>query len=1382
LEPRLAGDGGRRHRTDVAGGARGRGQFGERSGGAVDYGEFTLGPADDESSDAIDIRPVFGAAGVNFFGTNYTSLYVNNNGNLTFGDAQGDFTPDIEGASLPIIAPFFADVDTTVEMSLGRNLVYYDLDTVGHVFTATWYLVGYWEQKTNPLNSFQVRLINRGAGDFDIEFRYSLIRWAVSDSVVARAGYSAGDFVNFAEIAASGNQTAMLQLDNKSNVHDPGRFVFQVRQGLAQICGNRIPEGTEQCDDGNTNDGDGCDVNCNSLCGNRTINPGEGCDDGNSVNGDGCSDTCIAERGYHCAGAPSVCAPGCGNGIVIGSEQCDDGNNVDGDGCTAHCTVEIGYVCVGAPSVCVGCGNGVVDGVEQCDDGNGLPNDGCSSCRIDPCHACTGQPSACSPQPDTTACDDGKFCNGADTCTGGTCVHAGSPCAAGMECDNACDEASVSCYVPAGTACTADADPLTRDQCNGQGVCGHYNIRATGMVVNNGSDNVTVFDADTLIPSAVRGNATIPQAEPLMQSLEDCVVSNDGTQGYVSDYFGRQIWVIDTFTASALPSPIAVSIYPDDLALTPDGRFLLACGIPGGQLSVVDVVLLTEVRTFDLETDCAAVDVCSDGSVLVALGDVGGRVRRLRIDGNGILTDTNDSLLIDSPFNVACAPDGRSGVVVTAGGKLQSFRLPGLVAVDQRTLGGSFGVTTLIDDAGSAAFARSFSAGIVEKFGYTPATAGLSATPLHADSAASTFPYFPGIEQMALHPFATKLYVPDSEFDVIRVLDTNGGLLGSIRDISAVDPLSVCLASRTTCGDGLIGRGEQCDDGNARDGDGCTDCRIDACYLCTGAPSVCTTLPAGSQCDDGNVCTDGDQCNSTGQCGSTSNNTAPCDDGLFCNGVDTCSGGLCTHAGTPCRTECIDSCDEVSNTCFGTPFGATCHSDGNVCTDDVCDGAGRCGVTNTASCTDGLFCNGDDTCKNGSCSAHSGNPCRNRPECDNDVCDEMSDDCFITAGTTCSDDGNVCTADQCNGSGVCVHPAGNPGTPCRAAAGLCDAMETCDGLLPTCPLNGFQPVTVSCTSDGNPCTTNDHCDGNGTCTGGPPLVCTDNNLCTTDTCAPANGCVFTPVNCDDGDSCTIDLCRDPDTGICLHTPVGEGGGCLGASNCLTACRAGVCTLEQRPNCCGNGVLDPGEQCDDRNQVSADGCRDNCTYELIPGNGFGSPVRDRSACLIEWAVINPNNTPAKDRRNRPSSAHTCRNNDPSCDFDLGPVGSATADVCEFHVVACFNNADPNLATCPQRGVAESVRLLGPSATDANRASFLDAVRNLRDPSSGATGLALPVESGQKNLCTAPFPIRVKMRRSRGALRYSNLRLTTVSRSQETSPQAVDVDSLILTCTP
>ena len=68
--------------------------------------------------------------------------------------------------------------------------------------------------------------------------------------------------------------------------------------GSSSVCGNNIREATEQCDDGNTNSGDGCNAYCRievSVCGNGILNLGEQCDDGNTNAGDGCTSLCLLE-------------------------------------------------------------------------------------------------------------------------------------------------------------------------------------------------------------------------------------------------------------------------------------------------------------------------------------------------------------------------------------------------------------------------------------------------------------------------------------------------------------------------------------------------------------------------------------------------------------------------------------------------------------------------------------------------------------------------------------------------------------------------------------------------------------------------------------------------------------------------------------------------------------------------------------------------------------------------------------------------------------------------------------------------------------------------------------------------------------------------------
>jgi cysteine-rich repeat protein len=175
------------------------------------------------------------------------------------------------------------------------------------------------------------------------------------------------------------------------------------------------------------------------------------------------------------------------------------------------------------------CGNGILDFGETCDDGNLAPGDCCSpACRLDgpgaPCaddgNACTADvcdgAGACGHPVNAAACDDGVFCNGADTCDGGECrVHAGDPCAGGPACADVCDEAHGSCAVPAGASCADDADLCTVDACDGAGQCVHVSgpSPACKQPVRRGAARITLArgstpEGDRLAWRFTRGDAT----------------------------------------------------------------------------------------------------------------------------------------------------------------------------------------------------------------------------------------------------------------------------------------------------------------------------------------------------------------------------------------------------------------------------------------------------------------------------------------------------------------------------------------------------------------------------------------------------------------------------------------------------------------------------------------------------------------------------------------------------------------------------------------------------------------------------------------------------------------------------------------------------------
>ncbi|CAI2368117.1 unnamed protein product [Moneuplotes crassus] len=229
------------------------------------------------------------------------------------------------------------------------------------------------------------------------------------------------------------------------------------------ICGDGIKiSALEECEDGNTDNNDGCSSDCkpetdyvcggwtsisnpdtcNIVCGNGIQNPlfvsPLKCDDGNTDNGDGCDENCNVEGGYTCtSNGASVCTPICGTGVVISPKECDDGNDTPGDGCDEHCNVEEGYVCTSnGTSVCTPiCGTGVVISPKECDDGNTTPGDGCDeNCNVEEGYTCTSTgTSTCSPLCGIGViigpkeCDDGNT-NSDDGCSSECKVEEGYYC------------------------------------------------------------------------------------------------------------------------------------------------------------------------------------------------------------------------------------------------------------------------------------------------------------------------------------------------------------------------------------------------------------------------------------------------------------------------------------------------------------------------------------------------------------------------------------------------------------------------------------------------------------------------------------------------------------------------------------------------------------------------------------------------------------------------------------------------------------------------------------------------------------------------------------------------------------------------------------------
>jgi cysteine-rich repeat protein len=225
----------------------------------------------------------------------------------------------------------------------------------------------------------------------------------------------------------------------------------------------------------------------------------------------------------------------------------------------------------------------------------------------------------------------------------------------------------------------------------------------------------------------------------------------------------------------------------------------------------------------------------------------------------------------------------------------------------------------------------------------------------------------------------------------------------------------------------------------------------------------------------------------------------------------------------------------------------------------------------------------------------------------------------------------------------------------------------------------------------------------------------------------------------------------------------------------------VLACAPNPAVCGNGVIEIGEQCDDGNTASCDGCSDTCRMERCgdgivqcgeqcddgPGNGqpgsactgacgFTPPAgripggRSSGACLTEWAL--DTDALAESGSGIPTTKQTCVDNDPACDFDPTP------GVCRLHLWACLAGADERIACLADSAAAvtlvkPSTKQTGPAA--AARQALLDAFGRFPLPAgpgevcSKRIDLALP--AGRAKLGVKTETMSTNGRRDRDSLK-------------------------------
>ncbi len=232
--------------------------------GASDDGSWPCGPSGVSFPVACPVDGDDGPApfpfgfAVDYFGNEYSGVYINTNGNITFGNYLSTFTPfGVDTGGIPIIAPFFADVDTVAggaTVQIGTGLLNGD-----KAFVVDWPGVACYATGS-VTDNFQVILIDRpdlgtgsGGDDFQIEFNYDSIEWDAGQASGGNAsctgapnpdsavvGFSDGSTTPGHSYTLAGSQTSRAFLDantttgliyNELNSDVPGRYVFNIVSG-----------------------------------------------------------------------------------------------------------------------------------------------------------------------------------------------------------------------------------------------------------------------------------------------------------------------------------------------------------------------------------------------------------------------------------------------------------------------------------------------------------------------------------------------------------------------------------------------------------------------------------------------------------------------------------------------------------------------------------------------------------------------------------------------------------------------------------------------------------------------------------------------------------------------------------------------------------------------------------------------------------------------------------------------------------------------------------------------------------------------------------------------------------------------------------------------
>jgi fibro-slime domain-containing protein len=373
-----------------------------------------------------------------------------------------------------------------------------------------------------------------------------------------------------------------------------------------------------------------------------------------------------------------------------------------------------------------------------------------------------------------------------------------------------------------------------------------------------------------------------------------------------------------------------------------------------------------------------------------------------------------------------------------------------------------------------------------------------------------------------------------------------------------------------TCGDSIVGLGEECDDGNVLSSDGCSStCKLESGYTCPTPGMPCIATPCGDglvrgaeECDDGNTVS-GDGCN--GACKLEPGWQCPtpnaacvakkCGDGIIA-GNEECDDGDAV-SGNGCSSTCTR---EDGWKCTGQP--SVCSK--TVCGDSVQEGSEQCDDGNRKP-YDGCSptCTVEPQCAGGTCTAVCGDGLKfPTEECDdgNNVSgDGCSATCTIETGFTCA--------------AINQPPPGQLVIPILYR----DMLYTgCAGGTSTCTANSDCCSNQCLLAAGAQCTTASQCASN-VCSPlkGDRTACTSKSDCASNVCSSLKG---NGSSCTGNGECASNKC----TGTAPNKKCNGG---TAGNYCIGGTAASYCIGGGASNSC-SGPTSPGHPDFERNPYSA----------------------------------------------------------------------------------------------------------------------------------------------------------------------------------------------------